>query len=683
MNTIKPTPLLAALLALCAPAAAFAQATSYWDRNVERMDYLTNPPERGDNNFFTTVVAQTGNVTLLYPAKTSMREFTLRLYRIRVDLGGSTPTGCANTYLNNLQYFMPTNVTPPAGQAAMQGLFDPTKNYPDPETTYAGGGGVNQNFNNTLFYQYGDWPVGSNPAGNAQAVAAACGALKNAAGTTFAVLAGSDLQNCMKCVSGTGASTNKQQGYFLNPYAKDNDISTNAGVFAGQWLNFHPPKWALLHLAYKRLVNGPLLSVLREAVVAQNAALGGQVVQKMLPQSCQGQGRPLNQKLGAVDGLAYTSTANPIAEMMFNTAWYMGGQENPWWFGAGAIPGVAMASGKSGPCNGCNADFMVLFSDGRGDIANPNTQLDVGATITGLGVRQTWPGTCDMDFADDVAGWMANNDVSFSTAGTRVNTYVVGIGDPQNTYGEMSILQGVATKGGGIYTVADDYRTLEVNIEQVFLDIIRRATSFSVAAITTVQTRGSTFAFIPRFRPLQGPQWEGRLLRFKLFNEFAAGCDINVDKNVKNSVNPNGNASCNDLYLQDTNNKYIAESTDAGVGASSFFVLDNGQPWNPATVTGWPFATGSDGGMVPAAPVWEAEKELETRVTAFIAGAADDRLVYTVAPNASGGYDPTLISFDTSNVSNITPLLKLGGYLGDFCSSLSGMTRHTRSEEHT
>src|SRR5207245_11607435 len=127
----------------------------------------------------------------------------------------------------------------------------------------------------------------------------------------------------------------------------------------------------------------------------------------------------------------------------------------------------------------------------------------------------------------------------------------------------------------------DAVRSPEVNTEPVFLDIIRRATSFSVAAITTVQTRGSTFAFIPRFRPLQGAQWEGRLLRFKLFNEFAAGCDINVDKNVKDSVNPNGHASCSDLYLQDTNNKYIAESTDAGVGASSFFVLDNGQPWNP------------------------------------------------------------------------------------------------------
>src|SRR6266481_1573460 len=133
MKPIKTTPLLAALLALFAPAAALAQAsTSTWDRDVERMDYFTNPPERGDNNFFTTVVAQTGNVTLLYPAKTSMREFSQRLYRIRVDLGGLTPTGCSNTYLNNLPYFMPTNVNPPAGQAAMQGLFDPTKNYPDP-----------------------------------------------------------------------------------------------------------------------------------------------------------------------------------------------------------------------------------------------------------------------------------------------------------------------------------------------------------------------------------------------------------------------------------------------------------------------------------------------------------------------------------------------------------------------
>src|SRR6266481_1192484 len=615
-------------------------ANACWNRDLERIDYLANPPEHGDNTFFTTVVAQTGNVTLLYPAKQSLREFAQRLYRIRVDLGGSGPTGCTNAYLNNRQYFMRTTVTPPAGAATLQGSYKPGTTYPDPDTTYSGGGGVNAGFAAASAYEYQQWPA--NDVGTPQAPANACAAALNAVGQNDH---GIKLNTCIACLNNSG--------YWLNPYIADNNTNPEAAIFMGNWLNFNPPKWELLHLAYKRLVNGPLLSSLREAVVAMNGATGGTVAQKMLPQSCQGQGRPLNQKLGAIDGLAYTSTANPLAEMMFNTAWYMGGQENPWWFGAGAIPGAAMANGKSGPCNGCNADFMVVFSDGRGDVANPsctpnivgikpafctataacttvgmgtaddgndflnpNTQLDVGATITGLGVRQTWPGTCDMDFADDVASWMANNDVSFGTAGTHVTTYVVGIGDPRNTYGEMSILQGVASNGGGIYTVADDYRTLEVNIEQVFQDIIRRATSFSVAAITTVQTRGSTFAFIPRFRPLQGPQWEGRLLRFKLFNEFAAGCDINVDKNVKDSVNPNGNASCNDLYLQDKNNKYIAENTDAGIDAGSFFVLDNSQPWNPDASTGWPFLTGADGG-VPATPVWEAEQELETRVTSF------------------------------------------------------------------
>src|SRR5258708_3074370 len=108
---------------------------------------------------------------------------------------------------------------------------------------------------------------------------------------------------------------------------------------------------------------------LREAVAAPNGATGGQVMQKMLPQSCNGAGRPLNQKLGAIDTLTYTSTANPLAEMMFNTAWYMGGQQASWWFGTGSS--AAMAVGKSGPCSGCNADFEVIFSPARRDVAHP------------------------------------------------------------------------------------------------------------------------------------------------------------------------------------------------------------------------------------------------------------------------------------------------------------------------
>src|SRR5256885_1789235 len=105
--------------------------------------------------------------------------------------------------------------------------------------------------------------------------------------------------------------------------------------------------------------------------------------------------------------------------------------------------------------------------------------------------------------------------------GTNLRLYTVGVGD--NHFGELGPLKLAASAGHGLYFPASNFAQLERNIENVFLDIISNSTSFSVAAITTVQTRGTTFAFIPRFRPLGGSQWEGRLYRFRLFNEFDAG----------------------------------------------------------------------------------------------------------------------------------------------------------------
>src|SRR5207253_8499696 len=87
---------------------------------------------------------------------------------------------------------------------------------------------------------------------------------------------------------------------------------SSAFVAKGNWLNYFPPKWATLRLAYKRLVNGPLLNSLREGIGTQNGAQGWYRLQKMLPQSCTGQGRP-NQRIASVDGVTYTNTANPLA----------------------------------------------------------------------------------------------------------------------------------------------------------------------------------------------------------------------------------------------------------------------------------------------------------------------------------------------------------------------------------
>ena len=41
----------------------------------------------------------------------------------------------------------------------------------------------------------------------------------------------------------------------------------------------------------------------------------------------------MNQKLGAIDSLDYSQTSDPLAEvLLFNSAWYMAGQNSPWVF---------------------------------------------------------------------------------------------------------------------------------------------------------------------------------------------------------------------------------------------------------------------------------------------------------------------------------------------------------------
>ncbi len=683
---------------LTVPISVVAQTdVACWNRDLERLDYYENPPEGGDNKFFTGVVVNnaTTNVSLLYPTKASMIDFPQKLYRIRNDLGGATPTACSNAYLNNLTYFMPTTVQPPAGASGLQGVYNSANTYPDPGPTYSGGSGQSDGLSNGSFYRYRNW--GANGAGIVPELATT--ACLNAL-TPFGITLATDpnVVACTNCVNSSG--------YWLNPFAPKNDIAPEAGVFSGNWLRFYPPKWTSLSLAYKRLVNGPLLSSLREAVVAANGSQGGKVVQKMLPQSCSGQGRPISQKLAAIDGLSYTSNANPLAEMLFNTAWYMGGQNNPWVFSNSATQGGApMANGSSGPCSSCTGDFIVLFSDGRNDTANsacstyadggippqctaaaqcstlgmgteddgndfldPSMAGGAGSAISGLGVRQTPGGTCDMDLADDVAGWMANNNVGSVSSPDTIRTYVVGIGDPQDTYNEMTILQQIAARGNGKYLAADNFVNLENNIAQVFSEIINRATSFSSAAVATVQTHGYTSAFIPRFTPNAGAQWQGTLTRYALFNEFSAGCS-SADYGIKDPLNPDGDNSCYDVFLTDKNNNFIQEVS------GQFVVSDTSKPYD----AGWPALTTADGGYVPAEPLWEASSLLTTRENSVIAGnTANARRIFTVAPNGTTGtYSGTLVPFTAANVSAITPLLKLGGVTGTFCTTLGFRSRHT------
>jgi type IV pilus assembly protein PilY1 len=749
MNRISALLIVSTTLAL--PVAA-ATDNVCWNRDTERLDFFTNPPTRGDNNFFSFTVSGTANVTMIYPGSASMKQLPVSLYELKDPTVSGTPTvavlapngqGCQNSFLNNLDYFMPTTVDPPAASASYSGSYDFRKRYPEPETTYAGGGGLALNFEKAAYvdtrtgstppaqdggnaYRYLLWPA--NSTGTPESIDTAC-----TTATTGTGYVANDTDDCRLCV--------RTKGYWINYKITDHaDNSPSAMVVKGNWLNYYPPKWAILRLAYKRLVNGPLLNSLREGIGTQNDAQGWYRTQKMLPQSCTGQGRP-NQRIGSVDMVTYTSTANPLAEMLFNVAWSVSSIDSTppstWSFFTNQNTHPSSEQGvsgetnkKAGFCPGCNAGFSVLLSDGRGidgwancdgaanvaangycrvagaaydshnacsgpngsgqiglgmgtekdgdDYLDPNMSNGAASLISGATAtyRATGAGVCANDFLPSVAAWMFATNLG-GQPGTNLRLYTVGVGD--NYFGEMQTLRVAADAGHGLFLSAVNFGQLERNIEQVFKDIISKATSFSVAAITTVQTRGTTFAFIPRFRPLGGSQWEGRLYRFRLFNEFAAGCSIadltgNDGGPVKNSVNPNGNSSCNDLYLMDADGGFVAED-DGG----SFVLLDNSQAYGDA---GWPLKSPK----AQATPIWEAATLLETRMNGVISGASGSARAILVAPMDGGIPSPgaSLVAFNdysSANVATMTDYMKLSGVNSDFCVGMASTSRHAYASE--
>jgi type IV pilus assembly protein PilY1 len=725
---------LALVLSLAPLAALAASDNASWNRQQATLDFYGSPPDRGDNNFF-SAVAQKGNVVATYPRRASMLGFPISLYEIRHDSGSALPTGCTNDTLNSATYFMSTGKGG-AAAATYQGTYNPAKDYPDPETTYLANYGISDELSGNKAYLYKDWqPSGSKQgkgtAGNPQSPAAACNAVGGG------VLSAA----CQACLTA--------KGYWLNPAVGDSVNTPQAAVFMGNFLRFYPPKFIQMKLVYKFLVNGPLLVTLRQALITNDTSGKGfdssnGSYQKYLPSSCNGNGRPLNNINGQPDGLQYTVASDQIAEMLFNIA-YMNANTATWATTVPADtakdpaavattfaqPNLANGPDSAGVCAGCNSNFTVLYSDGRDDSANPwcdggggvvrppcqalpqcttagmgtandgNDYLTPaivgtnGFTDWANGATSTPPGTCKADLADDVARWMYSHDLEAGHAGSNETTFVIGIGSERYT-SKIDILDEVAIAGGtGHVYRAKNFEELMDQTNLVFSQIVSRSTSFSVAAITTVQTRGSTFAFIPRFIPAQGNLWAGKLFRFKLFNEFADGC-TSADKNTVTSHNPNGDASCNDIFLKDGDGNFIGEDS-----SGNFIKLDSSQAYQPPpALLPWPAMSAGNASCtvrIPAncgtaghpacsceaTPVWEADSALKTRVPNML--TTDKRLVWTVyqSNSSSPSYDRA-VRFDPTDgaaMATLTPFLKLGGVTGVFCTELSTQTSTVFADE--
>jgi type IV pilus assembly protein PilY1 len=617
-----------------------------------------NPPVGEDNSFFTSAGGGDATIAFVLMNRRRMLEFPLNMYEIRIQgsADGQSPddataTGCSNRYLNSLAYFYPR-------AAALVGPYQAGRTYPAPEHAYKAPG-VNTNSLTDLFaparyYKFLTWT--SNGAQNPSSTPA----------TACAGLAGLSATQRTECVTCLGT-----RGYYLNPTlstAADTGRSlvTNqdAGVFSGNWLNFHPPRYIMLRLALKRLIGDPRISRFRISVVTNDGAQGARIADTFRP-SCNGNGTPTNSFTSGIDSINFDGTANPLGEVLFNMGEFHADVDR-WHGGARQLfssSSVEKISDQGNLCRDCDKHFIALFSDGRADDSTPFctppsgssvpprpcTQVTVAACSDATGATfieddgnnyisagrstllPTGPvtpaGTCAADLADDVAGYLDRTDLGVDAAfpgQNTVQTYVIGVGS--NGAQRMNILRRIADEGGGDFYLADDYAKLEAGLDSMLTQMSRRATSFASAAVSSFQVNSGGTTLIPRFRPNRGGDWRGYLYRWNLHSEFVAG-------------QKNGDGDLDDVFITDVNNNIVVEDED-GI-----------------------FRTQGVGGQ-RAQPLWEAgERLLQT--------GADGRTIYTVidnaGPNGSTTPDRRLdsadarIAFTEANAALLQPYLALEG----------------------
>jgi type IV pilus assembly protein PilY1 len=145
---------------------------------------------------------------------------------------------------------------------------------------------------------------------------------------------------------------------------------------------------------------------------------------------------------------------------------------------------------------------------------------------------------------------------------------------------------------------------------------------------------------------------------------------------VKDSLNPNGNASCTDVFLVDADGGFVGEDDGGG-----FVLLDTNQAF-AADGGGWP----QKSPKTAANPVWEAAALLTSREIGAIQGSGGTvRNILTV--NMDGGIPAVgsaLITYNdlsSANVTRMTDYMKLSGQNSDFCTGMAQVSRHTYASE--
>ena len=404
---------------------------------------------------------------------------------------------------------------------------------------------------------------------------------------------------------------------------------------------------------------------------------------------------PLAETLFNV-GQYYTAGGNPqLYDTLFGNGWTnngfaetAGGTVNASWTGG--------SKNQKSVCWACQQNSVIIVTDGEPNRDN-NLPKPAIATHSTFGTPpnadfRAWSnGTIDCDPACGIDGsnsqknllhkvayFLYQNDLRTDLAGKQnVLTYTISFGlDPTVSAAGYALLQKTADlgqgagAGGGLFANASSGTDLNQALYNALTDVTSRATSFSNANTSTLQTGGRNQIFLTRFRPHSDPTWEGHVYRFNLFYEFAMGCDNtkpqasqltvtctmksggtkSLSANLNGDVDGSGNAVCDGLFKLDADCDPVIEDLDGN------FVKGTFDPSTHLLVAG----------ATPANPYWDAGEVLSDSTKAGYRsadeGAANKRVIWTVSDtNADGQFTNAdgLVEFTTANAATLAPLMQL------------------------
>lgn len=219
----------------------------------------------------------------------------------------------------------------------------------------------------------------------------------------------------------------------------------------------------------------------------------------------------------------------------------------------GTVAGYFPAAGSSQPdttqpayqsplSNSCEKAYIVLVTDGD-PTQDDDRDTEIDALVNGAKYSatkyvpgDTWSGSTTYnsnDRLDDLAGWMANNDINTSVSGNQTAVlFTVGFKQYNTSTGTYNISPGgeellkrAAYVTGGEYLTADNATTLTEKLQAIIYNITTTTSSFaapslSVNAFNKLYNRDEIYFSL--FKPELYKRWAGNIKKFTLCTQVQA-----------------------------------------------------------------------------------------------------------------------------------------------------------------